>query len=32
MQEIERVLELLPRAVERLRALSPQFRQPAPAS
>jgi cysteine desulfurase len=31
MQEIERVLELLPSAVERLRALSPQFRQPAPA-
>jgi cysteine desulfurase len=32
MQEMERVIELLPRAVERLRALSPQFRQPAPAS
>jgi cysteine desulfurase len=32
MQEIERVLELLPRAVERLRALSPQFRQPAQTS
>ncbi len=31
MEEIERVLELLPPAVERLRALSPQARQPAPA-
>jgi len=29
MEEVERVLDLVPRAVERLRALSPQSRQPA---